>query len=309
MEDRPLEPAVPGMFGSGPELQPKELPATAFYPGLRDYVRPGTVGLAQAAVDEAKAALDSVRSNEGAEASNPEGPPTPLRLAELDLKAALASLESVQARLKADEARFSGVPEEKLVGLLTFDAGLASVARHWPRRFELRQKPKKHLPTPGLPKWRATPKRRPLSRQPKKHLPKRPGQSKRKRRHSMARCPTSTRPSRRSGPAPARAVDWHWRPGSRIARTHLLSRVAVNRIWMRHFGTPLVESVFDFGLNGNDPSHPELLEAGGRIHGLRLEHEAFHRLILTSQAYRMQSWATPKNANAAIDPENRFLFA
>ena len=38
------------------------------------------------------------------------------------------------------------------------------------------------------------------------------------------------------------------------------ARVAVNHIWLRHFGQALVPSVANFGLNGDQPSHPELLD-------------------------------------------------
>lgn len=88
----------------------------------------------------------------------------------------------------------------------------------------------------------------------------------------------------------------------------LTARVAVNQIWMRHFGSPLVASVFDFGLNGKKPTHPELLdwlavelmEQGWRM-------KAIHRLIVTSSAYRAQSAGTDAS-NLARDPENRFLW-
>jgi mono/diheme cytochrome c family protein len=40
----------------------------------------------------------------------------------------------------------------------------------------------------------------------------------------------------------------------------LTARVAVNHIWMRHFASPLVPTVFDFGLNGKPPTHPALLD-------------------------------------------------
>ena len=40
----------------------------------------------------------------------------------------------------------------------------------------------------------------------------------------------------------------------------LTARVAINHLWMRHFGKPIVPTVVNFGLNGKPPSHPELLD-------------------------------------------------
>ena len=40
----------------------------------------------------------------------------------------------------------------------------------------------------------------------------------------------------------------------------LTARVAVNHVWLRHFGQAIVPSVFDFGRNGRAPSHPALLD-------------------------------------------------
>src|SRR6185369_10687089 len=67
----------------------------------------------------------------------------------------------------------------------------------------------------------------------------------------------------------------------------LLTRVLVNRLWMHHFGRGLVATPGDFGLNGERPTHPELLDwlACELVEsGWRLEH--VHRLILLSAAYR-----------------------
>jgi hypothetical protein len=96
----------------------------------------------------------------------------------------------------------------------------------------------------------------------------------------------------------------------------LTARVAINHIWMRHFHTPLVASVFDFGRNGATPTHPELLDwlAVEFIeHGWSMKH--MHRLIVTSAAYQRVSVVpaseTERGAfarNEAIDPENRFLW-
>jgi len=88
----------------------------------------------------------------------------------------------------------------------------------------------------------------------------------------------------------------------------LTARVAINQIWMRHFGTPLVPTVFDFGLHGEEPTHPELLDwlavelmdGGWRM-------KVIHKLIVTSRAYQLSSSAAHAE-NAKRDPENRYLW-
>ena len=93
-------------------------------------------------------------------------------------------------------------------------------------------------------------------------------------------------------------------------RHPLPARVAVNHIWMRHTGAPLVPTVFDFGLNGTPPTHPELLDwlAVELVeHNWSMKH--IHRLIVTSQAYRMSSSsAGAAEATLAGDPDNRFYW-
>ena len=90
----------------------------------------------------------------------------------------------------------------------------------------------------------------------------------------------------------------------------LTARVVVNHVWMRHFGQPLVPTVFDFGRKGTPPSHPELLDwlAVELVeHGWSLKH--LHRLIVTSRAYRLSSSnAGADPATRAADPENRYLW-
>lgn len=90
----------------------------------------------------------------------------------------------------------------------------------------------------------------------------------------------------------------------------LTARVAINQMWMRHFGSPLVSTVFDFGMNGQPPTHPELLDwlAMEFIDsGWSMKH--IHRLMVTSATYRMQSWSGPDAAeNQQRDPDNRFLW-
>ena len=99
-------------------------------------------------------------------------------------------------------------------------------------------------------------------------------------------------------------------------RNPLTARVLVNHVWARHFGRPLVATVFDFGRKGATPSHPELLDwlaCEFMDSGWSMKH--LHRMIVTSAAYRMSSsaktetFASPsRSSSASIDPENRYLW-
>ena len=90
----------------------------------------------------------------------------------------------------------------------------------------------------------------------------------------------------------------------------LPARVAINHIWLRHFGRPLVATVFDFGRKGTLPTHPELLDwlAVELVeHGWSTKH--IHRLIVTSQTYRMSSSsAGAPRETVAHDPENKYYW-
>ena len=124
----------------------------------------------------------------------------------------------------------------------------------------------------------------------------------------------------------------------------LTARVAVNHIWLRHFGSPLVPSVCDFGLNGKPPTHPLLLywlavelmspttdgvnsefasspplRKGGPGGGASSadgpndtgswQMKRIHRLIVTSNAYRQQSSVGAANeSNRSLDPDNLSLW-
>lgn len=92
----------------------------------------------------------------------------------------------------------------------------------------------------------------------------------------------------------------------------LCARIAVNHIWARHFGSPLVENVFDFGLRSPRPRHADLLDwlaVELMEHDWSMKH--VHRLILTSRTWRTASSAgsSPhRTVNIERDRENDSLW-
>jgi len=86
----------------------------------------------------------------------------------------------------------------------------------------------------------------------------------------------------------------------------LTARVTVNRVWQTLFGRGFVETENDFGLQGDKPTHPELLDwLATRFRSDGWSLKSLHRLIVTSAAYR-QSSATRADL-AESDPYNRLI--
>jgi hypothetical protein len=86
----------------------------------------------------------------------------------------------------------------------------------------------------------------------------------------------------------------------------LTSRVVINRLWHRIFGVGIVKTVEDFGVQGELPSHPQLLDwLATEFMRRDWDSKALLRLIVTSSTYRQSSKVTPELL--AADPENRLL--
>jgi hypothetical protein len=94
---------------------------------------------------------------------------------------------------------------------------------------------------------------------------------------------------------------WVTQPGN-----PLTARVLVNRLWQHHFGRGIVPTASDFGVHGERPTHPELLdwlavefvESGWSIKHL-------HRLMLQSATYQQSAECSP--GTVKLDPENRLF--
>ena len=92
-----------------------------------------------------------------------------------------------------------------------------------------------------------------------------------------------------------------------VVRHPLSARVMVNRIWQHHFGRGIVDTPSNFGMMGERPSHPELLdylankfvESGWSV-------KAMHREMMLSSTYQMGYRHSEANAN--VDPDNRLMW-
>ena len=89
----------------------------------------------------------------------------------------------------------------------------------------------------------------------------------------------------------------------------LTSRVIVNRIWRWHFGRGLVASTDNFGVLGDKPTHPELLDwLAGQFATSGWSMKSLHRLIMTSSVYQMDSQHVQASEYSVVDPEMELLW-
>ena len=91
----------------------------------------------------------------------------------------------------------------------------------------------------------------------------------------------------------------------------MFARVAINRIWQWHFGEGLHKLSSDFGMLGGTPSNPKLLDwLASEFVARKFDMKAMHRLIVTSDTYKMASDQDPQlmTQNDKIDPQNESLW-
>ncbi len=281
-----LQPGVPLLFGNiDIRPQPVTLPVEAYFPDSRPFVPPALLAQAQAAIESAEAALKKAQEK-------PEPPPL-VAAAAKRLQAAQAALPALQARIAADLAAIANPvpPDAEALAVRARQLELDANKLHAEAQlilgqyeFELAKSDPKKLPS-ATAKLEAAVK---ALKEPAEGYtpigPKYPVTSS-GRRLALARFIASP-----SNP--------------------LTARVAINHIWLRHFGKPLVPTVFNFGRSGKAPSHPELLDfLATEFMDRNWDMKAIHKLIMLSSAYQRESSAwLPDSPQAKADPDNILLW-
>ncbi|MFO0953279.1 MAG: PSD1 and planctomycete cytochrome C domain-containing protein [Isosphaeraceae bacterium] len=306
-KSRKLNPGLPSVLSrrsSSLSIVPVTLPAEVSKPGLRAFVQTETLAQAKADV----AAAEKKLADEKAKAGGKTVPG--VTNAEAGLAAARAGQTAAEARVAAERARQAGSAEasllarlaamaERQAAFLAAEVALDSaVTKRTQAQAALKEKPN------DAARKKADAASAKAAADARKALDA--------ARTALAKTSDDFTPL---GPTyPANST------GRRLALAKwitardnpLAARVAVNHVWMRHFGAPLVPSLTDFGLNGRAPSHPDLLDwlaVEFMESGWSQKH--LHRLIVTSQAYRMRSSAdddSVTSANRAADPNNLYLW-
>ena len=281
-----LQPGVPSLFGKvALDPKPIKLPVESYFPDGRAFVPKDLLAQAKAEIEKAESELRKAKEK-------PESAPV-IAAAEKRVEAAKAALPALEARIDADLAAMATPVPANAEDLAVKARELELKANRLRAEvqlilgqndFELAKSDPKKLGG-ATAKLEAAVK---ALKEPAEGYtpigPKYPVTSS-GRRLALAQWITS-----KDNP--------------------LTARVAVNDMWLRHFGKPLVPTVFNFGKSGKPPSHPELLDwLATEFMDRDWDMKAIHRLMVTSKAYRLQSsgWIAD-SAEAKSDPDNVYLW-
>ncbi len=326
-KEHPLVPNIPGSFGRLTDITEVPLPVTAWFPSAQESIHQENMAAAEGRLAQARQALakwtaEHRAAEDGANgvdrpvepsASCPPAPPLaftmPLdeQLVRAKVRAAETALASLRARWAADEARYVNQDEEAAGALAVRAAKQERAANLQQAAVDVLQKEQALLKA-GEEKDDA--KRKRATEKAQKELA------------AAREKQTKAREALGSDDAKYTSVGKVYpktSTGRRLALARWITdrdnpftaRVAVNHIWLRHFGEPLVENVFDFGLRSPRPKRADLLDwLAVELMDNGWSMKRLHRLIVTSSAFRRASAAETAltAANRTVDPDNRLLW-
>lgn len=299
-KEHPLGPRIPRLFSAEPKIVAVDLPTTAYYPGLRAFVRAEELSRARGDVEQARKSAAAAKADDQAAAQR-------------KLKIAEAALAAVEARLAADEAKYSAQGADA-----ARDKRAAAAERELARLRAVDALADAEL---QLAKAQTAQKAEAKNAAEKEKLKKATTDAEKKRAEAQKGLAAAEANLKKTDGAYSSFGSLYPKQstGRRLALARwitspdnpLTARVAANHIWMRHFGEPIVPSVFDFGRNGVLPTNQPLLDwlaSELMADGWRMK--PLHRTIVTSAAYRRASndAGSPAESNRRLDPENISLW-
>lgn len=324
----PVLPGVPKVLGVKlQDVKPVKLPPEVWYPGLKPFVQQEEIAKRETELAKVKPIfekakqllataqknLKSVQEKTGKDKNAIAVAEKAIKAAQLtfqvdqtNLKRAQAELDAIKARVHADNVRYkdvSGKPKqlaqtasksERLAALETTRLALARAERTVATQQAIlkpnakqQQTLKKAQQAVVTTKAAVAKAEKALKSTSDKYTPLSPQY-----------------PKQSSGRRTALAK---WMADK---NNPLTARIAVNHIWLRHFGRAIVGTTENFGRNGDRPTHPQLLDwLAIELMENNWSMKHIHRLILTSNAYRMRSHITNADQqNLKLDRDNVYLW-
>jgi hypothetical protein len=322
-------PGVPAFLGGDSfRIEPVSLPVVAYYPGAKPWLRSAELANCEQAVKTARTALDLVTTRASAALRvivevdeqerhaaelKPSADPklankrhaaekrhreaqADLRSLELHLSVAELQLELVMARIAADNAKHEARGGDfDTLARVANKAGRLAALRSAEEKLAVAEKAR------GDAQSAAADKQKIADQQVAAAKGAVEAATKALAAESNTYTPlTPTYPTQSTGRRKALA-EWITH-----ADQPLTPRVAINHIWARHFGRPLVATVADFGRSGAQPTHPELLDwLAVELRGSGWSMKHIHRLIVTSATYRQSSATDRERGETTVQIENR----
>ncbi|HYV28950.1 MAG TPA: DUF1553 domain-containing protein, partial [Candidatus Eisenbacteria bacterium] len=325
--NNPVAPGVLQVLGGSLQIEPVKLPSLACHPDKREFVIKDLIAVSEKALADARQALEKLEADKTAKSEK-------VTEAELSLAAAELRDASLLAALRAERLEDDGKKESDDWKRAATDAAttqrklalaearlkvhLAAVAQA-----EAQAKADEAAKTREAADKMGTEKEIADKAAAKKIAAEKASKAldaaKKKTAEAektladaekeVQSAPTTTYKPRPTETFPATST------GRRLAfarwvanrENPLTARVAMNHVWLRHFGQGIVPTPSDFGRNGRPPSHPQLLDwLASELMAQKWSMKTMHRLIVTSSTYRLDS--TPDDANGKIDPDNIYLW-
>lgn len=321
-KENPLTAGVVEILGLPFEVHPVELPVKGFFPALSEQIENEDIERLEAVEKKAAATLRMFelpqKQAPGLGILEPPAPALPeqlsgeQQLAIVKYVAAKSKLSALHARYSADRARYLPAVKKdqtELNQLMKTAAKAERLANWTAARSSSFQKWQTFDSAKSSDEKNAGKKKAAIVKAQKELATSRTETEKRRielsKTDAKYKSVGAVHPKQSTGRRLALA-NWIVHPDN-----PLTARVAVNHIWLRHFGTPLVDNVFDFGMRSPQPVHHNLLDwlASELIEsGWKMKH--IHRLILTSQAYQQASTGSEElhTHNNSIDPDNYYYW-